>query len=256
MRTVDPGSTTEQHSRTRRATTCAGALLAALICLPAGATTYEGDAGGADAFADDLNGNYVYVGDVVVERADNMNDVSLGRTNGQGLPADVPDDAVDHDVYIEIYPAAVGNGCEVTYSTDSWVSEATLTMSYLGPDGNNDVFAETIPGGYFGADGQVEFYFECVGPLPNNDDFVVYVPGSFINFYWNVLGGCPDQDGDGYGDPGDPSCPDGGEDDCDDADPDVNPGEVEVLDGKDNDCDGYHDNGVLPTDALIISEVL
>ncbi len=256
MRTVIPGTTPFSPARTRATLGLAAALLAALCCGPAAATTYEGDAGGAEAFGDYLNGNYVYVGDVVVERADNMNAISLGRTNGEGIPDDVPDDAVDHDVYIEIYPQAVGNGCELTYSNDAWVTEATLTMSYLGPDGNNDVFAETIPGSYFGEDGQVQFYFECTGPLPNNDDFVVYVPGSFINFLWNVIGGCEDQDGDGYGAPGDPSCPEGEVDDCDDSDPDVNPGEVEVFDGVDNDCDGFADNGVLPADALVISEVM
>jgi hypothetical protein len=57
---------------------------------------------------------------------------------------------------------------------------------------------------------------------------------------------CNDQDGDGYGDPGDPSCPNGAQRDCDDGDRDVNPGVPfeagpTCTDGKDNDCDGLTD---------------
>lgn len=54
-----------------------------------------------------------------------------------------------------------------------------------------------------------------------------------------VVGGCIDNDGDGYGNPGDASCSAGPETDCDDTDPDVNPGATEVCDDTiDNDCDG------------------
>jgi len=58
---------------------------------------------------------------------------------------------------------------------------------------------------------------------------------------------CLDNDDDGFGSPGDPSCPDPRED-CDDTDPDVNPGVPEgpygdttCSDSLDNDCDGSSD---------------
>ena len=58
---------------------------------------------------------------------------------------------------------------------------------------------------------------------------------------------CIDNDDDGFGLPGDPSCPDPRED-CDDTNPDVNPGMFEgpygdatCLDSFDNDCDGPSD---------------
>ncbi len=44
--------------------------------------------------------------------------------------------------------------------------------------------------------------------------------------------------------------------DCDDADPNNSPALSESHDGQDNDCDGLVDNGVLPPDALIITEVM
>ena len=51
---------------------------------------------------------------------------------------------------------------------------------------------------------------------------------------------CPgDHDSDGFGDPGNPDCPNGAETDCDDSDPWVNPAVTEdCKDGVDNDCDG------------------
>jgi hypothetical protein len=54
---------------------------------------------------------------------------------------------------------------------------------------------------------------------------------------------CTDTDGDGYGDPGNPYCPNGPETDCDDGDPTVNPGAKEVCDGVDNDCDSGTPDG-------------
>jgi hypothetical protein len=60
---------------------------------------------------------------------------------------------------------------------------------------------------------------------------------------------CVDCDGDGYGAPGDGSCENGGDWDCDDYDDEETPGGVEgpkgrptCADGLDNDCDGLFDS--------------
>ncbi len=74
---------------------------------------------------------------------------------------------------------------------------------------------------------------------------------------------CVDNDGDGYGNPGDPSCPNGSATDCDDNDPLVNPGATEgpygsstCSDNKDNNCNGKidaADPGCFPPDLLVSS---
>ena len=56
----------------------------------------------------------------------------------------------------------------------------------------------------------------------------------------------PDADGDGH-----VLC-----DDCDDTTADSYPGAPELYDAEDNDCDGLVDEGVLPDDALIITEIM
>jgi len=67
-------------------------------------------------------------------------------------------------------------------------------------------------------------------------------PTNYANQTGSVVAGCADGDSDGYGDPGDDSCPNGPETDCDDDNPDVNPGETEICyDGLDNDCNGALD---------------
>lgn len=51
-----------------------------------------------------------------------------------------------------------------------------------------------------------------------------------------VVDPCIDGDGDGYGTPGDESCPNGPEEDCDDSDPAINPGAEEICNGIDDNC--------------------
>jgi hypothetical protein len=50
-------------------------------------------------------------------------------------------------------------------------------------------------------------------------------------------GTCQDLDGDGFGSPGDPSCPAGAVDDCDDGNPMISPLASDGCDGVDNNCD-------------------
>jgi Putative metal-binding motif len=68
---------------------------------------------------------------------------------------------------------------------------------------------------------------------------------SYVNVPYNPP--CTDNDGDGYGNPESPNCPNPGLD-CDDSNPNVNPGAMEepydsgvCSDGLDNDCDGLVD---------------
>jgi hypothetical protein len=66
---------------------------------------------------------------------------------------------------------------------------------------------------------------------------------------------CADADGDGYGAPGDPACPNGADEDCDDADAAVNPGEPEVAcDYFDNNCDGILDPHEIDDDGDGVDE--
>ena len=60
--------------------------------------------------------------------------------------------------------------------------------------------------------------------------------GIFLNQH-PFPGVCNDADSDGFGVPGDPSCPAGAVDDCNDAVAGISPGAVEICDGIDNNCD-------------------
>jgi hypothetical protein len=70
-----------------------------------------------------------------------------------------------------------------------------------------------------------------------------------IDWAWDH-GVCADADGDGYADE---AC---GGSDCDDTDAAINPGAAEAHDGVDQDCDGLVDEGALPSEALIITEIM
>jgi hypothetical protein len=75
---------------------------------------------------------------------------------------------------------------------------------------------------------------------------------------------CTDRDGDGYGRPGDASCPAGPETDCNDLDHLTHPGASERCDGLDNDCndlpddhpncDGILDQGAKVGDDILLTE--
>jgi hypothetical protein len=60
---------------------------------------------------------------------------------------------------------------------------------------------------------------------------------------FGIAAECIDNDGDGYGSPGDASCPGGPAEDCDDDDDSVHPGAAEALcDGIDQNCNGLADD--------------
>ncbi len=55
---------------------------------------------------------------------------------------------------------------------------------------------------------------------------------------------CIDNDNDGYGNPGDASCTNGAQEDCNDNNLTINPGAEEICDSVDNDCDDEIDEGL------------
>lgn len=67
-------------------------------------------------------------------------------------------------------------------------------------------------------------------------------PTNYAGATGSINVGCLDGDGDGYGNPGSPACPNGSAVDCNDADQDINPGADELCDdGVDNNCDELTD---------------
>ena len=57
---------------------------------------------------------------------------------------------------------------------------------------------------------------------------------------------CTDNDGDGFGSPGNASCPNGAAEDCNDSVSTIFPGGSEICDGFDNDCSGVIDDNIAP----------
>jgi hypothetical protein len=175
---------------------------------------------------------------VLYDRIDKDGDGSFAGTDCNDSDSSIRPDATElcNDID-DNCDGVIDEGVRGTYHRDadgdSFGSPTDLISSCARPDGYvendadcNDLAAEANPDGEEVCDGLDN---DCDG---NTDD----IPG-----YW------PDEDGDGYGTPGDPmsECdpmPDGyapNQSDCDDGDPTIYPDAPEIcLDGLDNDCDG------------------
>ena len=113
--------------------------------------------------------------------------------------------------------------------------ESTVPVYY----GFTDVL-QTTP---CNTDGMEDFWTYNVGPQKNgkglDNDGDLLVDYLFDPDCGAVA--CIDNDQDGYGDPGDPSCGHGSARDCDDTRATVYPGAVEAYDQLDNNCNGQID---------------
>ena len=146
-------------------------------------------------------------------------------------------------------------------ANDLWIFEKGSyepTDVFISADGIDWISVGEVPGGTSGVDidsfigsgvtsGQEYDYVKLIdkntGLTIDGADIDAVVASSLLNPTV-----CIDLDGDGYGSPGNSSCPDGFLTDCDDNNSDVNPGAVESFsegstcsDAVDNNCDGVID---------------
>ncbi len=189
-------------------TGCSGvfATLVGITCLLAAgaarAETYtESGGGGSEATFGFPDGSIVWLGNVSLKRADTQSDVPVKLTGG-GVANAVPNDGVAHDLRVELYPQRFGYACTLILTRDGWATSESVAMTWDGQAGNNDRFLGTIAGQVYVAPARVEVYLRCTGPTNSGNDFVVYLPGSSVNFFFEVL----DTDGDGAPDATD-NCP-------------------------------------------------
>lgn len=144
---------------------------------------------------------------------------------------------------------------------DLWIFEEgnpEATDVYISIDGVTWISLGEVPGGVSGVDldsfvgsgvtaGLEYDYVKLVDkstiPTGNGADIDAVVVSSLLD-----PTACIDIDGDGYGSPGNSTCPNGQETDCDDNNSAVNPGALEIFsegstcsDTVDNNCDGIID---------------
>jgi hypothetical protein len=120
-------------------------------------------------------------------------------------------------------------------------SPAPATSPDLTLAGESPTFGRAVAGaGDVDGDASTEV---IVGDSAFADGPLLFAGKAYLYAFEVAPPSCDDGDGDGYGDPGDPSCPAGADPDCDDGDPSVHPGAAEICDGRDQDCDGTADEG-------------
>ena len=148
------------------------------------------------------------------------------------------------DGYDDILIGAPGSGAIVgeTYlvfgRATGWYMDSSLAAadaSFLGEEIGDWAGYRTAGVGDVNADGYDDISIGAMG----NDEAANVAGQAYL-----ILGEpqiCDDGDGDGYGQPGDPSCPNGADQDCDDDDPAIYPEADEYCNGVDDDCDGTVD---------------
>ena len=123
---------------------------------------------------------------------------------------------------------------------------------------NNEVVLGIDIGGTTTAFGFVDRHGKrlAAGVIPtdgvNSVQFTTFLPGNGVDSFITATNNpanyvCIDNDGDGFGNPGDAACPNGSATDCNDNNPNIRPNALEddasnnCADGADNDCDTFVD---------------
>lgn len=144
----------------------------------------------------------------------------------------------------ELYDALNSGGmlwdtyCYKCSSEDAWMANAAS------PDSHPDTGRCCTDGGTFNNPGTNNSC--CYNAQPyTHGTFVPAYDRSCLNGVWSAP--CQDNDGDGYGNPGQIDCTNGVQLDCNDANSNIFPGAEEICDGLDNDCDTIVDEDVTTT---------
>jgi hypothetical protein len=135
---------------------------------------------------------------------------------------------------------------DYTIPSNFFATGGGFTIRY-NPGGNYD--SNVVGAGIIPTNGINSLTWTTFNGGNTADTFVTNQPNSPQNFNGgtgSVVAGCPDQDGDGYGNPGNSFCSGGTQTDCNDGNPSINPGATEASNGEcsdaaDNDCDSLTD---------------